>query len=1023
MTNIPPPAEELRILDLELYRLDARRSQLLHRRAWLIGALRTTAAPAPPPPVRVTPESTPPNVQNALLTLGGILLTVAAIAFTLVSWGHLGIGGRSAVLAAVTLTALGVPALLLRRKLRSTAETVAALGLALTVLDAYALHAVALPQAGALGYAAVASAVLAALWTAYGMAFRVLRLPLPLAVASAQLPLFLWALAGDAGVHATGTALLVTAAFDAALALRIPDSGVRVVATTGACAAGLWGTLGAGYLSWSATDVPDAARAGALLLLAASIALVASWLIPQPPQATAAAFAGCLSLVAATGGVLREALPEAWAVPAYLACGVALLVAVRMPLPRPALRGIAGSALLIHALAALWTLPAFVTALLGPVSWAGKAWSGAPPDTTTALTVPGLPAQYPAIAALVLTTIAGALLTTTHILPTPSDSPKNLPPCQTPTTPPTPPDAAGMATRGGPHGAEPAATRGGPRSAEPAAGPGGTGSGAAHGAGSGAVHGAGTGAGHGAAPAADRDVAPAAGPGATPATDRDVAPAPGPGAKPAAASAAQPGSGATAKPAAGPATQPGPGPTAGPGATPGTHPTAEPGAAPVAGPGPAPGAGPGTTQGTRPTAGSGATQGRHPTSGPSTTLPAAPTSEQHAGSPFASAVSRFGDARLSGPGGARSGALGLVWAALLILPSALQLPYAAGVSAYIALTAGLLALASRVGSKAVALTSLGLAVASSGSAAFLALATTEATLGALGVLTAVFLVATALAARRREPVPGVASAAVVAAITYATAFACATGAAWNLRPDHIGLLTLVVPALGALAAARLGRHPLTLPVEITAVAAGGLAVVLTAGHATTLALALALGGVIAAGTALRADRRPVGYAAGVLFLLATWVRLAAWSVDTPEAYTLPVTVPALAIGALRRRRAPETSSWTAYGPGLAATLLPSLIAAWSDAHWQRPLLLGTAALLITLAGARHRLQAPLVLGGTVLALDALHELAPFIVQVVDALPRWLPPALAGLLLLAVGATYEQRLRDARRVRDVLGRMH
>ena len=34
----------------------------------------------------------------------------------------------------------------------------------------------------------------------------------------------------------------------------------------------------------------------------------------------------------------------------------------------------------------------------------------------------------------------------------------------------------------------------------------------------------------------------------------------------------------------------------------------------------------------------------------------------------------------------------------------------------------------------------------------------------------------------------------------------------------------------------------------------------------------------------------------------------------------------------------------------------------------------------------------------------------------------LPPALAGLLLLVVGATYEQRLRDARRLKDALGRM-
>jgi hypothetical protein len=104
------------------------------------------------------------------------------------------------------------------------------------------------------------------------------------------------------------------------------------------------------------------------------------------------------------------------------------------------------------------------------------------------------------------------------------------------------------------------------------------------------------------------------------------------------------------------------------------------------------------------------------------------------------------------------------------------------------------------------------------------------------------------------------------------------------------------------------------------------------------------------------------------------------------------------------------------------TLAPSLLAAWGDTDWPRPLLLGAAALLVTLLGARHRLQAPLVTGGAVLALDALHELAPYIVQVVDALPRWVPPALAGLVLLALGATYEQRIRDARRVREVLGRM-
>lgn len=88
----------------------------------------------------------------------------------------------------------------------------------------------------------------------------------------------------------------------------------------------------------------------------------------------------------------------------------------------------------------------------------------------------------------------------------------------------------------------------------------------------------------------------------------------------------------------------------------------------------------------------------------------------------------------------------------------------------------------------------------------------------------------------------------------------------------------------------------------------------------------------------------------------------------------------------------------------------------------RPLLLGAAALVVTLLGARRRLQAPLLLGGAVLAAVAVHELAPYVVQVAGALPRWVPPALAGLLLLAVGATYERRLRDARRLRAAIGRL-
>ncbi|MEU0221544.1 hypothetical protein ABZ281_43895, partial [Streptomyces sp. NPDC006265] len=188
MTHLPPPAEELRLLDAELWQLDARRSQLLTRRAWLVAALQQTqqqsraqASTRPPATAPPRPETAAPSVQNVLLVLGGVLLTLAAAVFTLVSWGQMGIAGRALVLGAVTLATLAAPVALLKRGLRSTAESVAGLGLALTVLDAYALHAAALSGTDGTGYAAAASAVLAATWSAYGLrpATAALRLPLP----------------------------------------------------------------------------------------------------------------------------------------------------------------------------------------------------------------------------------------------------------------------------------------------------------------------------------------------------------------------------------------------------------------------------------------------------------------------------------------------------------------------------------------------------------------------------------------------------------------------------------------------------------------------------------------------------------------------------------------------------------------------------------------------------------------------------------------------------------------------------
>ncbi|WP_371874624.1 hypothetical protein [Streptomyces fulvorobeus] len=57
MNHLPPPAEELALLDRELVRLDARRVQLLHRRTWLLGVLQQPATPLPPFPAHPVPPA------------------------------------------------------------------------------------------------------------------------------------------------------------------------------------------------------------------------------------------------------------------------------------------------------------------------------------------------------------------------------------------------------------------------------------------------------------------------------------------------------------------------------------------------------------------------------------------------------------------------------------------------------------------------------------------------------------------------------------------------------------------------------------------------------------------------------------------------------------------------------------------------------------------------------------------------------------------------------------------------------
>jgi len=166
-----------------------------------------------------------------------------------------------------------------------------------------------------------------------------------------------------------------------------------------------------------------------------------------------------------------------------------------------------------------------------------------------------------------------------------------------------------------------------------------------------------------------------------------------------------------------------------------------------------------------------------------------------------------------------------------------------------------------------------------------------------------------------------------------------------------------------------------------------------------------------------ADRLATGsgylWAGAAAALAATWAWLSVADVRLLEAYTLPAAAVALAAGASTRRRRPRPSSWLAYGPGLAVGLLPSLAAAVGGGGAARPLLLTGAAVLVVLAGARGRLQAPLVLGGGTLLVLGLDAVGPVAAQ----LPRWVTIGAAGMLLLWLGATAERRLARLRELRE------
>ncbi|MEV4898662.1 hypothetical protein AB0K48_55955, partial [Nonomuraea sp. NPDC055795] len=250
-------------------------------------------------------------VQNVLLGLGGVLLSIAAIVFTLVSWDVPAL--RALILCAFTLGVLAVPWLLVRRRLAATAETVAYLGLVLLPLDGVAIaQALSGPvsEAGSAAphlfwIVALAAAALAVLWSAYAW-MSPLRLPAPTAIVLANLALGAMALA----VYVTSAEGLPWAAAVAVLACAADYALWRVARDRLA------------VVEYAVSATVGALAGTAALALGI---LVAATTEPAVAPAAAAASAAMTALFAAWALSARRA---AWRFPVAAASGLAAMAAV-----------------------------------------------------------------------------------------------------------------------------------------------------------------------------------------------------------------------------------------------------------------------------------------------------------------------------------------------------------------------------------------------------------------------------------------------------------------------------------------------------------------------------------------------------------------------------------------------------------------------------------------------------------------------------------------------------------------------
>jgi hypothetical protein len=274
------------------------------------------------------------------------------------------------------------------------------------------------------------------------------------------------------------------------------------------------------------------------------------------------------------------------------------------------------------------------------------------------------------------------------------------------------------------------------------------------------------------------------------------------------------------------------------------------------------------------------------------------------------------------------------------------------------------------------------------------------------LLVAAAVPALLIAARQPADRPG----ALPVAVGCLSGAALLADAGEVLTPAQTGWALLGL-AVAALAAATLLRgHDPELPLAVTASVVGGLALAVPADW-SLVAAPLAVLGAALTGYGTVAQRRGARALGCAGLVGSAWLAAATAGVTVVEAWSLPAAGGLLLYSG---RRLADAPSWSAWGPALLTGFTPSVFLAVTGPGTGRLMLVVAAATLTTTAATCWSVQAPFVVGAGALVVVAVGRL-------VEALP-WpalVAVAVAGGLLVTVGALYESRRRQAT---EVVGRV-